>query len=243
MSLEYTIDIIHKLQTDVEKLYFLFDDSRTSQITINDVNERMRLQYPNLEYEVYKAPKLIDLKDYVVDKNDEDAAFVYSFFMIDQQNIAYDPNYSAKIVANASTLPVYGLWDFSLDTKVVGGRMISGYQQGAKMGELLIQYLKDELNVAISDSNIDNLYIFDFTALKHHELSTWALPKSTQFINKPITFYERHKNVLLGSFALAVLLIIYIIILQAQVKSKTRQIEKTTHHLMEYKRQASRCCP
>lgn len=237
ISLEDTLDIILKLQPNTQKLYFLFDASITAQITIDDIHNRMSAS--ELDYEVITAKTLNELSQATMSINDINSAIVYGFFMIDAQGIAYDPNYSAEVVTASTEHPVYGLWTFSLNADTIGGRLVSGYHQGQKMGELLVNHIDGQSDNVFLDSQLGNEYIFDYSEMKQHNLMTSRLPKQSSFINKPDSFYEQHRVVLLSSFALLLLLLIYIIALRMQVKKKAVDIETTTSRMMEFKRQAS----
>lgn len=239
ISLEDTLDTIISLQPNTEKVYFLFDASRTARITIDDIHERMKSDSHTLEYEVIAAKSLDKLAAFTQSISEENSALIYGFFMIDEQGIAFDPNYSAEVITATTNHPIYGLWTFSLNSGVIGGKLVSGYSQGQKMGELLINRLDGKIDNFFLDSALGNNYIFDYTALKAHNLMPGRLPKGSLFINKPESFYEQHKSVLLTSFGLLLLLLIYIIALSLQVKKKTVAIETTTSQLMEFKRQAS----
>ncbi len=237
ISLEETVDVITTLQPNISTLYFLFDDSNTAKITIEDI--RVRMKDSPLNIEVITPSTLNELKNFVSAINDPSIALIYGFFMVDKQGIAYDPHFSAKILTQVAKQPIYGLWTFSMDSEVIGGKLVSGYSQGQKMGELIINYLVGQLDTPFLDSSLGNKYVFDYSALKKHNLNIKLIPIEADFINKPKSFYEQHKPVLLTSFAISTFLILYISILIKQISKKTKEIEETTSRMMEFKRQAS----
>lgn len=87
----------------------------------------------------------------------------------------------SQIVAN-STVPIYGVWDFSLGNGLVGGMLSSGYYQGELAAQLAQQILQRAPPSTIPIvKNSPNHYMFDrtqmkrfnikplgFTARKHH---------------------------------------------------------------------------
>jgi len=238
-SIEETIKNIQRLEPTANQFYFLFDDSNTAVINIQDIVSRMNVSFPQLSYEIVTAPTLEDMQSIVSSITDPDSVFIYGFFMIDEGGIAYEPNYGAQIIVNSTDLSTYGLWTFSMDTGVIGGKLVSGYEQGKNMGDLLLRYLNDEVESNFLDSSLGNKFIYDYEALRKQDLDVTILQQSITFLNKPESFFERHQRVLLASFGIALALVLYIVTLRIQIKRKTQYIKKTTSHLMEYRRQAS----
>ena len=116
---------------------------------------------------------------------------------------------SATRIADASSVPVFGLWDFYIGTGVVGGRMASSRDQGSMAASLALQILKgkkgDQLQVI--DSN-PSAYMFDDKALKRFSVSREKLPTGSIVVGSDVkhsslpVYFLSAFVVLLFSFAL-----------------------------------------
>lgn len=93
---------------------------------------------------------------------------------------------SADIISKNSPYPIYGFWSFFIGHGVVGGSMLSGYDQGMRAGELAIRILRGENPDRIPViSNTTARYIFDFTQILRFNIDQHNLPIESMIINKP----------------------------------------------------------
>jgi len=84
---------------------------------------------------------------------------------------------SARLIAHASRVPVFALWDFYLGTGVVGGRMASARDQGHSAAALTLRILKGKKasQIQVIDSS-PNIYMFDNAMLKKFGIHKRSLP-------------------------------------------------------------------
>ena len=105
--------------------------------------------------------------------------------------------------AAASTAPAYSFWDFTLNTGMIGGKIITGIEQGRMVAEMALKILDgvraDALAVVMTTPTSQ---IFDFHALRRFGVSERSLPKGSIVLNRPETFYQKYKRyVLISVFA------------------------------------------
>ncbi len=102
---------------------------------------------------------------------------------------------TARFVRENSPVPVYGLWDFFLGEGIVGGKLVSGADQGRIAAELAIQVLEGasppQLPIIYSAAN---RYKFDFRELERFDLSLDQIPVGSELIHQPRAFYEISPN-------------------------------------------------
>ncbi len=105
-----------------------------------------------------------------------------------------------RIISECSR-PVYSLWDFSLGNGIVGGKLISGRQQGRIAAQMAMRILDgedpDNIPVAVGP----NRYMFDYDQMKRFGLSIRGLPKDSIVINRPPPFYALSRGQLLAALA------------------------------------------
>ncbi|GAK55095.1 putative histidine kinase [Candidatus Vecturithrix granuli] len=131
--------------------------------------------------------------------------------------------------AAASTAPAYGFWDFTLNTGMMGGRIITGPDQGRMVAELTLKILEgtpaDSIPVVM---NTPTSSIFDFNAMRRFGISERELPAGSIVINRPDTFYHKYKPYVWITISVFVLLSILSLIL-AFLLRQSRRLSDSLH--------------
>jgi GAF domain-containing protein len=124
---------------------------------------------------------------------------LYTLFFRDEAEVFYEYDESIRAVVEASPVPVYATWDFSLSYGPVGGMLTSGYYQGETAARLAVRILEGE-DVAEIPVVMEspNRYMFDYEVLQARDISLASLPVSSVFINRPPSFYERYQGWIWG---------------------------------------------
>lgn len=99
-------------------------------------------------------------------------------------------------VAAASTAPAYSFWDFTLNTGMMGGSIITGIEQGRMVAEMTLKILDGVPTDAIPVvMDAPTSTIFDFQAMRRFGVSERSLPpKGSVILNQPETFYQKYKR-------------------------------------------------
>lgn len=129
---------------------------------------------------------------------------------------------SAEIISQNCEYPIYGFWNFFMGHGVVGGKMLRGYDQGVKAGELAIRILngEDPDNIPIVH-NTATQYIFDYKQLQRFNIDPLRLPVESSIINEPEQNYTINRvYVWLIIFATAVSSVIMLYLLVNMRKRK-----------------------
>lgn len=117
-------------------------------------------------------------------------------------------------LSESSSVPVYHIYDFSLNHGAFGGNLISGKIQGQTAASLALQILEGE-NAGeipiVSDSAVRK--VFDYKELQHFNVSLKQLPEGSEVINKPFSFYQSYKKLVLSIVAAFAVLLAFILIL------------------------------
>lgn len=102
---------------------------------------------------------------------------------------------SAERISSASSVPIYGLWDFFLGHGIVGGHLINGATQGQQAGEMALQVLagKDPAHIPVIYSGA-NAFMFDYRELERFGIAVSALPSGSIVLNEPPAFYRLGKE-------------------------------------------------
>ena len=141
----------------------------------------------------------------------------------------------ARIIAQASRAPVFGLWDFFLGTGVVGGRMASSMDQGQSAAALALRILKgkeaDQLHIIDSSPN---LYMFDNAMLKKFDIPKKDLPLGSVVWGEsegelPRPFFYINTVILFLCFVA----VIYILLISARLLRKRRALPQFSSQISQ----------
>jgi len=234
VSMEETLQTMHKLFPKAKTFYALSDcilagkddlksyykcQSFLKDITLKSFSldsisfEELGLNLKNLEE---NTPLL--LLSLYTDKNNKHVTF--------ENGLHY-------IKKNAPHCPLFHLWRHGLGNGIIGGKIISHYQQGLNAGRLLKQILNgkdiDSLKVITKGTNA---YIFDYNELEKFNISLRSLPTDSTILNKPTNFFLLYKFQILGglSFFFFILALFLFLINKRIKKILTLLRKKNTHY-------------
>jgi PAS domain S-box-containing protein len=185
-----------------------------------------------------------------------------------QDNFLSFQEYGRRIAA-ASRVPVYSMWDFYLDTGVVGGSIVTGVEQGRATAELLALPILlgkpvDELAFILNSPAIN---ILDYQAMQRFHIDAQRVPAGSEIINQPPNFYELHREAVWSAIIVIITLILAVLTsiwmlrrlhrqnlllqqqeaiirehqatLEQQVEERTRALQKSQQDLEEAQRVAN----
>lgn len=240
-STRATVEVALRQNSNIENIYLIVDDTITGRSTKNDVTREMTTYYPELNFEILENMTIGQIESFLGGLNPENTIAIHTFYVVDVDGSVYPLNYTAQRFIEASAVPVYALYDFGFGEGAIGGKIVEGYSQGTRVAEMAAAYLEDPYSIRdkyiVDDSY--NRYKFDYMAMQKYDLSINALPETSIIINRPTSFYEKHKMLVNVSLIAFFLLIIYVVILRLQIASQTIKITKTQKELMESEKMAS----
>lgn len=194
ISIRGTIDAALRLQPEATRVFVVTDDSVTGQANKKLTQEIITEYQDRLTFTFLEAMETTSLQERVSQL--PDSSFVlWLTFTRDPAGHRYSLEEGCRLVADHSSAPLYGLWDFVIGNGAVGGLVTSGFAQGKKAGQMAVRILKGEspLDLPIIRKS-PNRYIFDYTQMKRYRLDLKRLPPDTVVVNRPKTFYEVNKQ-------------------------------------------------
>ncbi|MFD1903408.1 hypothetical protein ACFSQ7_03525 [Paenibacillus rhizoplanae] len=103
---------------------------------------------------------------------------------------------------------------FGLNHGAFGGSLISGRIQGQTAADLAQRILQGEQAgkiPVVTDSNVRK--VFDYNELQRFKISPDKLPKGSEVINEPFSFYQTYKVLVLSIVAAFAVLVAFILVL------------------------------
>lgn len=221
-DLEGTIDLILSLQTDVTHIAAVTDSVSTGKIhrqnftdLIPQYKDRVNLvslaelSRPALKNQLGSLPKT--------------SAVIYLSYFSDGEGRSFSGEEGVELVAGLSDVPVYSLWDWTLNHGVVGGILISGEEQGRVAGKMARSVLN---GVSIEDIPIlkrsPNVPMFDYPHMTAVLNTTGRLPRQSVVINRPLSFYEQYKAIFWYVMLIFLLLVLLIMTLVYDIGRRRR---------------------
>ena len=138
-----------------------------------------------------------------------------------------------KELLMSTNRPIYALLNFNVAENVIGGKVISGYSQGAIAAKLGLQVLKGKapIDIPVVEEGI-NPYVFNWPQLKRWNIDLNLLPEGSKIINRPLSFYEQNSMVVWGTLSLITFLV-FALLLQARIsyfwKVTNRKLEQIVY--------------
>lgn len=201
-----TIETVLHLQPDVETIYVYGAPTPTwkhnKQLFIKesqDFSGRVKL-------EIVEGLDIPKAREHIARVGPRSAVLLTSVYRDEHGELTSFEKSTAEI-SQAAPVPVYGFWDFQLGSGIVGGKLISGVAQGETAARMTLRLLQGE---AISDIPIitesPNRHLFDYQALEQVGLLNAPLPKYSEIINQPISFYGENKGLVWAAIGVITLL-------------------------------------
>lgn len=142
----------------------------------------------------------------------------YTFFLQDKTGRTFEYDQAMRLIHQQSPVPIFGAWDFNLGLGLTGGMLTSGYQQGKKLAALVNYWLAGTPLAEIPPlSSSPNRYMFDYRQLDRFHLYQGDLPEGSIIINRPVSFVQKHRPVLITCGIFIALLLIVISVLTINI--------------------------
>lgn len=224
-DIEATLLSILDLLPDTEQVFVINDTTVTGRNVDRQIRQAIDKLSHSLSFTVWDDISMPDIITRVSELPENSVIF-YTFFFRDNsgQNFEYDQ--SIGLIHRQSPVPVFGAWDFNLGLGIVGGMLTSGYQQGAAAARLALTRIDGaDFDRIPRLSSSPNRFMFDYTQLDRWQISMADLPHDAIIINRPETFFEKHRKVLTisGMFICILLVVIVILTLNISLRKRAEQ--------------------
>jgi ABC-type uncharacterized transport system substrate-binding protein len=113
-----------------------------------------------------------------------------------------DSAQSVPLVAGAANAPVFVMDDVDLRAGAVGGALVNWPDDGRVAGEIAVRILNGERPEDIPIVMSNNVYMFDWRALKRWGLKESNLPPGSVVLNRQATFWESYKRYVISGISL-----------------------------------------
>lgn len=224
-----------KYWPDAKTLFVLYDATPSGRFIASEVRQSLSSIKAPLKAEFITDKTLEELKRFVSTRKATDLAYILPFFRDTAGNV-FAEGQAARELSSLSTIPILASWSFQLGTGVIGGRSISPHH----LGELAMRTLMTVLDGHAVPSFQSDVSVFenryDYEVMKRFGIQERLLPEDAIFINRPLSFYEKHRDVLLPAGIVIAILSVIATLLSLNLQ-KQRTINVTNARLIALDRE------
>lgn len=197
-DIKSTLDVALKLHPETKNIYVINDNTMTG----NSIRKTLQQTIPLFKDRV----NFLSLEDYDMEQIKEkvanlppDSLVLFLIFFQDVSGHKFSYAESISQISASSSVPIYGVWDFSLGDGLVGGMLTSGYYQGERAANLAQRILRGERpsDIPIVKES-PNHYMFDSTQMKRFNIKPSDLPQDSIIIND--TYSGKKQVLVLNSY-------------------------------------------
>ena len=208
-----TIQMAMEINPSIKKVYVVFDNSESGLSTGKMVMDQ--IDSLNLGLQLFPMNRLSSEQIKATASTlSSDSIVLMTTYYSDSTGRIIEFDRFASELGSSSSVPVYHIYDFGLNHGAFGGSLISGRIQGQTSAGLALRILQGEKAnqiPVVTDSTVRN--VFDYNELQHFDIPLKKLPKGSEVINKPFSFYQTYKVLVLSIIAAFTVLLAFILIL------------------------------
>ncbi|MFV0422990.1 ATP-binding protein [Oleidesulfovibrio sp.] len=237
-----TVQTILKLQPEIEEIFIINDYLTTGRAWVSFIDKELEPLKGKVRFIWNDNLSLDELRKKISTMQPNQAVMIGVYFS-DKDGKFYTYERMGELLTEVSPVPVYSLLEFYVGHGSVGGDVISGFAQGKQAAELAKRIITgtpaDSIPVMRAGAN---RYVFDWNVLQKFGLKADRLPADTVMLNKPQTFYAKHKyQVWFGALGVVALLLLIIlqrwhIARQNIIQLELKKSKNKYHQLVEHAR-------
>lgn len=194
-----TLKVTQKLHPGVQQVVVINDRTTTGKAN-KEILANIMPDFPDLQFTFLEDMNMFEVQQHVAGLSPDSVVLLLTF-NADKSNNTFSYEESADLITHASRVPVYAVWDFYLGHGIMGGMLTNGFSQGQRAGHMVLEILKGKSPSAIAiEKHSPNRYMFDYATLQKFGISLGQLPEGSVVQNRPISFYEKNSDVILGGF-------------------------------------------
>jgi signal transduction histidine kinase/ActR/RegA family two-component response regulator len=187
-DLRESLEVALRLRPSTRKIFIINDKGISGSIVRNELTSLQPAFRGKADFIFEDSTDLEKiLKD--VEGLSQDTLIFYTFFYGDPARKTYENDDCISEISRRARVPIFGSWDFNLGYGMVGGKLTSGYDQGAAAGRMGVKVLDGERVEEIPPIlRSPGRYMFDYGQMTRFGIKKSALPMDSEVVNGPATF-------------------------------------------------------
>lgn len=241
--IKQTVSLMKNLLPDMRKIVFISDSRYVSRQARREVKEVMRTDFPELQLDSLISPALStqDLLDSLDSYRGDDVGVIYYSWFVDSGASGtggFLDDKVQKIVDGFSEMPVFTLSDADTQSgDFAGGYFIPASEFSRAATEVILQILggTPAHTIPVGDGGTP-VVCLNYRHMVGHHIDPSALPSNALYFQKPLSFVQRNKALLISLACIAVLLVALIALYLWYYSQRQIQRKRELDLLGGYKR-------
>ncbi|BCS95050.1 hypothetical protein DSLASN_06820 [Desulfoluna limicola] len=193
-SLGETLTLITRLQPDVRRIVAISDGTVSSHASLDrfyaEAREFKAIQFSNLSLETLTFE---DLAQALKTLDSRDAVLLLSAF-VDSTGRRVSFSAALNLVTDNLTAPLYHLWDHGMGQGIIGGKLVSHFEQGRIAAEMATRVLGGApVNTIPVVADSPNRFMVDPEAMKAKGIPFSRIPGGVERFQKASPEDDRHR--------------------------------------------------
>jgi len=179
-----TLELALKLHPDVRTVVVIHDFTDTGLAIRHELQKTARL-FPAVTLKFMEEMPLEETVQKLKTVSPGQLVLMLSY-TVEKGGRTFTHSEAARLVSEASPVPVYSVYSEQLGAGVVGGRMMAGQIQGLKAAEMAVRIIGGESpeKLPVITDHLSHP-MFDYNVLKKYGIKPARLPADAAVINKP----------------------------------------------------------
>ena len=221
-SSKETLDLMLKFHPKIKKIYVLNDYLKTGLEVKKGIKNIINKFNYDIEFIFNKKQSVHDLQIELRKLGPDTMLFLGAYFT-DKNSFSFTLDDFEKYILEHVNVPIYAQMKVHILNNVVGGVVVSGYNQGQVMGTLAKEVLegKDLQDIPIVREGSNEL-ILSYVELEKYKINKNVIPSNAVIINKPYSVYENYKYNIWATFCVFVILTVVIFLLINNINKRKK---------------------
>ena len=226
ISLEDNLNFAKTLFPNATTFTAIVDDSQTG---LGDAKGFMAMQetFPDMTFRLINTSTMtFEEAEAVIKAVTKQEILFYLSMFEDKLGRKLTITEASERIVRSAQVPVFRMSIGGLEQGLLGGKMVSYFEQGRQAGEMALTIIAgtspDDIQYM---GESPNAYFFNYEALMRFDINLYLIPKDAILINKPVNFIEENKEILYPAAAMMgiLALIVLILIIDNRKQRKLRQ--------------------
>jgi signal transduction histidine kinase/ABC-type uncharacterized transport system substrate-binding protein len=213
VDIERTVEAAIKINPGLKEMVVVFDNTESGVSTGGLATREIHRIAPEIKVTPLNNGTYSDILD-GINKVSSDSAILITTYYIDDEGIAVGFEEFCELISQISPVPVYHLYEFGLNHGAIGGSMLSGKLQGEETAEIALKILQgvpiEEIPLVKEETT---KLIFDYDQMERFSIPESSIPKVSEILNKPFSFIETYRKLVITIILIIITLLAFILIL------------------------------
>jgi HD-GYP domain-containing protein (c-di-GMP phosphodiesterase class II) len=220
------------LNQHLEKVYVVNDDTRTGTTINEEIQKIVNTEKFPLAVEFVNDLPINDLVE-LSRTLDNSEGILFLLYFVDGNNVQLNYKEAIHLMSKASKVPIFTVWDFYLEQGAIGGYLTSPKVHGNAVGASVKDFFsgKSILNYR-NDLDYNDQLILDYEIYQSYEDYFTRKPKDVVWINKPESYFQKNRRMIVSFLSIIVVLLI-IILLSVEHMRNQKKVNRKDKAMME----------